>query len=314
MTFEISKQFPGARQAANVQDIEYLTGWCYHNQLNGLRTEAPHVLPDPDSLPKGVDPAEVREQELTRGGFIPAPGSHATAYLYRARQGPRWVRDGVRAVPRDEVAPQWLNGRMEAIGAQACMPRKFQRLEGGGGDAVFNMRTLFHNQDIAIGVTVCADPMAYFIRNADGDDLFFVHEGEGVLETEFGPLGLEPGYYVYIPKGTLYRIVPDSPQLYMFHVENYGEKFQKPETGIMGDAALYYHRNIQVPTLRYDLSAGAYDVLVKLGGEFTAYRHRFIVHFLAPGSRFAPLRRVRWKRRTDRFRFPSITSTMIATK
>ncbi|MGY8958258.1 MAG: hypothetical protein ACKVKG_01770, partial [Alphaproteobacteria bacterium] len=82
MTFEISKQFPGARQAANAQDIEYLTGWCYHNQLNGLRTEAPHVLPDPDSLPDGVDPAAVREQELTRGGFIPSPGNHATAYLY----------------------------------------------------------------------------------------------------------------------------------------------------------------------------------------------------------------------------------------
>jgi homogentisate 1,2-dioxygenase len=114
--------------------------------------------------------------------------------------------------------------------------------------------------------------MPYFFRNADGDDLFFVHEGEGVLETEFGPLGLQPGYYVWVPRGSLYRIVPDSADLFLLHLENYGEKFQKPDTGITGDAALYYHRNIEVPTLRYDLSAGDFEVMVKQGGAFTSYR------------------------------------------
>ncbi|MBT5812037.1 MAG: homogentisate 1,2-dioxygenase, partial [Rhodospirillaceae bacterium] len=211
-------EFSGQRQAKNADDITYVTGWCYHNQLNGLRTGAPHVLPDLDSLPTGVDPTAMREQELTRGGFIPSPGRHATAYLYRARQGPRWTRDGVRKVARADIAPYWLNGRTEPVRTQACMPRKFPRLPVEKGNAVSNLRTLFHNQDTAIGVTVCTDPMPYFLRNADGDDLFFVHEGEGVMETEFGPLGLQPGYYVWIPRGTLYRIVPDSAHLYMFHV------------------------------------------------------------------------------------------------
>ncbi|MGY8936501.1 MAG: homogentisate 1,2-dioxygenase [Alphaproteobacteria bacterium] len=264
-------KYSGQRQAKNASDITYVTGWCYQNQLNGLRTGAPHVLPDPNSLPPGVDPAAVREQELTRGGFVPSPGRHATAYLYRARQGPRWTRDGIRTIANDDVAPHWLNGRTEGARPQASMPRKYPRLSASKGDAVSNLRTLFHNQDTAIGVTVCTDPMPYFLRNADGDDLFFVHDGEGVIETEFGPLGLERGYYVWIPRGTLYRIVPDSPQLYMFHIENYGERFQKPDTGITGDAALYYHRNIQVPTACYDLSDGAYTVLVKQAGAFTAY-------------------------------------------
>jgi hypothetical protein len=66
------------RQVANAKTITYQTGWCYHNQLNGLQTETPHVLPEPDSLPPGVDPAQMREQEYTRAGFLPTV-DHAVA-------------------------------------------------------------------------------------------------------------------------------------------------------------------------------------------------------------------------------------------
>jgi homogentisate 1,2-dioxygenase len=260
------------RQVASVKDIVYQTGWCYHNQLNGLRTSAPHVLPDPTSLPPGVDPAQVREQEYTRAGFVPT-SKHATAYLYRAHPGPSWKRDGIQSLPAAEVAPFWVTGRVQPATVQACRPRKYQRAPLEAGHAIQNLRTLFYNQDVALGISTCTTPMPYFLRNADGDDLFFVHDGEGVLETEFGPLGLEKGYYVWVPRGTLYRIVPDSAQLFLLHVENYGEAFQKPDTGITGDAALYYHRNIEVPTRCYSLAQGDFTVVVKQGGIFTAYRY-----------------------------------------
>jgi homogentisate 1,2-dioxygenase len=260
------------RQAASLRDIAYQTGWCYHNQLNGLRTGAPHVLPEPGSLPPGVDPMQVREQEYTRGSFVPAVG-HATAYLYRAHPGPSWRRDGIRPLAADEVAPSWVTGRVHPAAPKACLPRKYQCAPIEAGHAVQNVRTLFYNHDVALGVTTCTAPMPYFFRNADGDDLFFVHAGEGVLETEFGPLGLEPGYYVWVPRGALYRIVPDSPHLFLFHLENYGEPFQKPDTGFTGDAALYYHRNIEVPTRRYSLTRGDFEVIVKQSGVFTAYRY-----------------------------------------
>jgi homogentisate 1,2-dioxygenase len=262
------------RQVASVRDIVYQTGWCYHNQLNGLRTDSPHVLPDSASLPPGVDPAQVREQEYTRAGFVPT-ADHATAYLYRAHPGPSWKRDGIERLTIDRVAPCWVSGRTKPPAQQACQPRKYLRAPVEPGHAVENMRTLFYNHDMALGITTCTEPMPYFLRNADGDDLFFVHQGEGVLETEFGPLGLEKGYYVWVPRGTVYRIVPDSPQLFLFHIENYGEKFQKPDTGITGDAALYYHRNIQVPTSRYSLSRGDYRVVVKQGGGFTIYHYEY---------------------------------------
>ena len=52
--------------------------------------------------------------------------------------------------------------------------------------------------------------MPYFVRNADGDEIVFVHEGQGKLETDYGVLGYEPGDYVVIPKGTTYRVHVDA--------------------------------------------------------------------------------------------------------
>ena len=58
--------------------------------------------------------------------------------------------------------------------------------------------------------------MPYFVRNADGDELYFVHTGRGQFETDYGVLWYEPGDYILIPKGTTYRVkVEPSPSLFL---------------------------------------------------------------------------------------------------
>lgn len=52
--------------------------------------------------------------------------------------------------------------------------------------------------------------MPFFIRYVDGDLLCFVHAGAGVLQTEFGPLPYRTGDWVYLPKATTWRQVPES--------------------------------------------------------------------------------------------------------
>ena len=54
-------------------------------------------------------------------------------------------------------------------------------------------------------------------------------------------------------------------------MENYGPKFKKPETGFTGDAAVFYHRNIEVPTACYINRTGDHTVVVKAQGQFTGY-------------------------------------------
>ena len=48
-------------------------------------------------------------------------------------------------------------------------------------------------------------------RNADGDELLFVHSGEAGLYCDFGHLDLHAGDYVMLPRGTMWRLEITAP-------------------------------------------------------------------------------------------------------
>ena len=79
-----------------------------------------------------------------------------------------------------------------------------------GGDAIAARTLLMNNADIAISVACPTEPMSYWYRYAHGDEAVFVHDGSGLLETQFGNLRYRPGDYVIIPTGVLWRILPDA--------------------------------------------------------------------------------------------------------
>src|SRR6266496_564944 len=66
------------------------------------------------------------------------------------------------------------------------------------------------NNDVKLLISRRSAPMPFYFRNADGDELLFVHRGEGVMETDFGPLTFEKGDYIVIPRAVTYRIVPST--------------------------------------------------------------------------------------------------------
>ena len=49
------------------------------------------------------------------------------------------------------------------------------------------------NHDVTLYVSRRSEPMPFYYRNADGDELIFVHRGEGTIETDFGPLRIREG-------------------------------------------------------------------------------------------------------------------------
>ena len=51
-----------------------------------------------------------------------------------------------------------------------------------------------------------AGHMRHLVRNADGDDLLFIHTGAGDLYCDFGHLGFAAGDYILIPRGTMWRM------------------------------------------------------------------------------------------------------------
>jgi homogentisate 1,2-dioxygenase len=46
----------------------------------------------------------------------------------------------------------------------------------------------------------------YFFKNADADEIIFVHEGNGTLKTMYGNIDFEYGDYLIIPRGTIYQM------------------------------------------------------------------------------------------------------------
>jgi homogentisate 1,2-dioxygenase len=46
----------------------------------------------------------------------------------------------------------------------------------------------------------------YFLKNADADELIFVHEGSGVLKTIYGSIEFGYGDYLVIPRGTIFQL------------------------------------------------------------------------------------------------------------
>jgi homogentisate 1,2-dioxygenase len=83
------------------------------------------------------------------------------------------------------------------------------------GDGITGRRILHFNADVEVGVAVPEREVDYFFRNGEGDEVLFVHEGGGVLESVFGVLPFRAHDYLVIPRGTTYRLRFDVPQRWL---------------------------------------------------------------------------------------------------
>ena len=75
-----------------------------------------------------------------------------------------------------------------------------------GGDAITSRKTVLFNNDVDIMLSRPTENMNYFYKNGEHDEMFFIHEGEGYVQTMFGRLDFKPFDYVYIPRATIYQV------------------------------------------------------------------------------------------------------------
>ena len=61
----------------------------------------------------------------------------------------------------------------------------------------------------------------YFYKNADADEMIFVHEGNGVLKTQYGNIEFSYGDYLVIPRGSIYQITFATESNRLFIVESF---------------------------------------------------------------------------------------------
>lgn len=119
------------------------------------------------------------------------------------------------------------------------------------GDFLSGRKTLFISPHLQIGVIKAAAQSQVFFSNADGDELYFVNDGHGVIESIYGVLPFKKHDYVLIPKATPYRVIFESHSVTLLVFEG------RPHLGIPSDYrndvgqlsmyAPYSHRDFRCP-------------------------------------------------------------------
>lgn len=100
-----------------------------------------------------------------------------------------------------------------------------------------NFVKMFYNTDVEVYLGTMTANFDSFFRNADFDELFFIHDGEGKIETIYGHIPFVKGDYIIIPRGTTYKTYISKP-CKILKIESHSE-FEEPTRGILGPNALY---------------------------------------------------------------------------
>lgn len=138
-----------------------------------------------------------------------------------------------------------------------------------GGDAVDGRVPMMGNSEVVLYVARPTQAMDYYYRFAHGDEVIFIHDGTGVLESQFGALRYRPGDYLVIPTGVMWRILPDEGvEQRMLVVEAFGHvvppKRYLNNYGQFLEHSPFCERDIRPPDelVTFD-EAGEFEVRVK---------------------------------------------------
>ncbi|MDE2182834.1 MAG: homogentisate 1,2-dioxygenase [Alphaproteobacteria bacterium] len=165
-------------------------------------------------------PAGTYEREIGRDGFF-GPASH----IYHRHPPTGWTS---------------FEGPLR--------PRAFNAKKAARAGGPFDAAALLTNASVKLRIWRIEHAMAALARNADGDDLLFVHEGGGDLFCDFGHLPCGEGDYILLPRGTMWRLEPKSPTVLLL-IEATNGSYRLPERGILGPHAIFDPAALDTPRL-----------------------------------------------------------------
>jgi homogentisate 1,2-dioxygenase len=127
-----------------------------------------------------------------------------------------------------------------------------------------------HNGDLQLRFWRSEKKMDHLVRNSDGDELLFIHEGEGDLFCDWGHLVYRDGDYIVLPRGAMWRIEPKAATT-MLLLEATEGSYQLPEKGLLGPQAIFDPAILDTPRMDHDFRQQQTDtptrVVVKRRGK-----------------------------------------------
>lgn len=199
-------------------------------KASGTYTKQAHV-----KIPEGL-----YEEEHGRNGFF-----GRVSHLYHENQLTGWTNIEGNLKPR-AVPPSF---------SQPMMKNRFL--------------PYLYNNDCIVSLGNYTENFTNFYRNADFDELYFIHEGLGRIETIYGHLEYTKGDYIIIPRGTTYKLYLNT-ETKILKVESASE-FEQPSRGLLGPNALYDQTAIVTPeaAVGTEQDKKEYKVDIKREGEIT---------------------------------------------
>ena len=218
-----------------------MAGWIPVPRTEGSASRQAHA-----DLPDGT-----YERELGREGFY-GPSTQ----MYHRHPPTAWMR---------------VEG--------ALRPRAFDTTElPESGTSPWNAHSLLGNADLQLRLWRTGSSMDHLVRNGDGDELLFVHQGEAELYCDYGHLHLHEGDYLLLPRGTLWRVEISAPFSALL-IEATGEGFGLPEKGMVGSHAVFDPAVLQTPSVnelfRAQQGETPWRVLIKRRGQISTVTYPF---------------------------------------
>ncbi len=120
--------------------------------------------------------------------------------------------------------------------------------------------------------------MMDLVRNADGDELLFIHKGKANLYCDYGHLEITEGDYVLLPRGTMWRLDVIEP-LQILMTEATGGAYSLPDKGIVGPHAIFDPAMLDVPKIDEQFKAQQHTrptkIIVKRRNLLTAVTYPY---------------------------------------
>ncbi len=145
-----------------------------------------------------------------------------------------------------------------------------------GTDPVSARIPLLGNNDVILGISHASQSMDYFYRNAQAYETWFVHEGQGVLKSQFGNLSFHAGDYLVIPFGTTWQMQLDGKEARFFTVEAPSQieppRRYRNDYGQLLEHSPYSERDIRLPeNLETHTERGSFEVHIKVRDRLTCH-------------------------------------------
>ncbi len=196
-------------------------------------------------------PAGSYERELGREGFF-GPATH----MYHRHRPTDWLR---------------FEGDLR--------PRAYDTTHlGEMGPSPWDAFGLLHNAHCKLRTWTMQASMESLARNADGDELLFIHQGSGHLFCDYGHLEVNEGDYIVIPRSTMWRLESEGVMQILL-IEATGGSYLLPDKGMLGNHAIFDPAVLDIPAIDETFLAqqdeSEWEVQVKSRGSISKIVYPF---------------------------------------